>query len=176
MPPSTAVPLDAGLRATVVLRDGSRVIVRPVARADAPLVHDFLERLSVDSLRLRFFGIPSIDWATWWAVDVDYADRYALVAIAGPDVVGHGAYVRIDATHAEVAFVVADAWQGHGLATIMLSRLADVAEAHGIATFVAEVLPYNERMLAVFRDSGFPVRLHHPNGASELELELELPR
>jgi RimJ/RimL family protein N-acetyltransferase len=158
----------------VVLRDGSTVHVRPVLATDAPRVHAFFEGLSVESLRLRFFGLPSLDWATRWAVDVDYADRYALVATAGPlhAIIAHGAYLRIDRQHAEVAFVVADAWQGHGIATIMLSRLAVVAEDHGISAFVAEVLPYNERMLAVFRDSGFPVKLRTRSAVTDCELEL----
>jgi acetate---CoA ligase (ADP-forming) len=151
------------------------VLVRPVAAIDAPLIHAFLERLSVEFLRLRFFGIPSPDWATRWAVEVDDADRYALVATAGEEIVAHGAYVRIDTTHAEVAFVVADAWRGHGVATIMLNRLARVAAAHGITCFVAEVLPYDQRMLDVFRDSGFPVQLRARDDATELELELALP-
>ena len=40
----------------------------------------------------------NLDWAVEWATDVDYADRYALIATTGPDqtIVGHGAYIRID--------------------------------------------------------------------------------
>jgi len=161
----------------VVLRDGSSVLIRPVVAGDAPGVHAFFEGLSVESLRMRFFGLPSLDWATRWAVDVDYSDRYALVATAGAaqTIIAHGAYMRIDENHAEVAFVVADAWQGHGIATIMLSRLATVAEDHGITAFTAEVLPYNNRMLAVFRDSGFPVKLHTRSAVTNLELELGSP-
>jgi GNAT superfamily N-acetyltransferase len=40
-----------------------------------------------------------------------------------------------------VAFLVANDFQGHGISTIMLAHLAAAAEEHGIATFVAEVLP-----------------------------------
>jgi RimJ/RimL family protein N-acetyltransferase len=164
----------AGQDRPAVLRDGSTVHVRPVVATDAPRIHAFFEALSVESLRLRFFGLPSLDWATRWAVDIDYADRYALVATAGRThaIIAHGAYMRIDEKHAEVAFVVADAWQGHGIATILLSRLAVVAEDHGISVFVAEILPYNERMLAVFRESGFPVRLRTASAVTDLELEL----
>jgi GNAT superfamily N-acetyltransferase len=158
----------------VVLRDGSTVVVRPVVAGDAPQVRSFLEGLSVESLRLRFFGLPSLDWVTSWAVDVDYADRYALVATTGAahTIVAHGAYMRIDETHAEVAFVVADAWQAHGIATIMLSRLATVAADHGLSVFTAEILPYNTQMLAVFRDSGFPVKFRTRRAVTDLELEL----
>ncbi len=49
---------------------------------------------------------------TTWSVDVDYADRYALVAETGEPprvIVAHAAYVRDRADRAEVAFLVADA-------------------------------------------------------------------
>ena len=59
----------------------------------------------------------------------------------------HAAYVRTGPDRAEVAFMVADAWQGHGIATIMLGHLAAAAEEHGIAVFTAEVLPSNHRMI-----------------------------
>jgi len=68
----------------------------------------------------------------------------------------HGAYIRIDADRAEVAFVVTDAWQGHGHRNDPARELAAVAKEHGIVVFKAEVLPYNHRMIEVFRDSGFP--------------------
>jgi acetyl coenzyme A synthetase (ADP forming)-like protein len=158
--------------ADVALRDGSTLHVRPVVAADAPAMRRFFEALSLESIGLRFFGVPNFDWATKWAVETDEAERYALVATAGPGhlIVAHGAYVRIDGERAEVAFVVADAWQGHGIATIMLGQLAAAAQAHGITAFSAEVLPGNHRMIGVFRDSGFPVELRSRGDVIEVEL------
>jgi acetyl coenzyme A synthetase (ADP forming)-like protein len=168
---------DAPDRAVdVALRDGSTLRVRPVAPADAPAVRSFFEALSLESIGLRFFGAPNVDWITKWAVDVDYADRYALVATSGPaqDVVGHGAYVRIDSERAEVAFVVADEWQGYGIATIMLGQLAAAAQEHAISVFTAEVLPRNHRMIDVFRHSGFPVELHVRGDVIDVEFPTSL--
>jgi acyl-CoA synthetase (NDP forming)/RimJ/RimL family protein N-acetyltransferase len=160
----------------VALRDGSTLHVRPVVAADAPAMRRFFEGLSLESIGLRFFGVPNFDWATKWAVETDDAERYALVATAGPGhvIVAHGAYVRIDGERAEVAFVVADAWQGHGIATIMLGQLAAAAQAHGITAFSAEVLPGNHRMIGVFRDSGFPVELRSRGDVIEVELPTSL--
>jgi len=146
----------------VVLRGGSTLQLRPVRPSDAPAMRAFFEKLSPESIGLRFFGVPNVDWVTKWAVDVDRDDRYALVATAGTEhaIVAHGAYVcGGGADRAEVAFVVADAWQGQGIATIMLGQLAAAAAEEGITVFVAEVLPNNHRMIDVFRDSGFPIEL-----------------
>ena len=150
--------------------------VRPIRTDDGPAIHEFLEGLSIRSIGYRFFGAVNLDWATSWTVDVDYSDRFGLVAEGGRPygIVAHAAYVRIDATRAEVAFLVADAWQGRGISTILLAHLAQVAERHGISTFVAEVLPHNHRMIDVFRQSGFPVELHSTPDALEIELPTSL--
>ena len=67
---------DAPDRAVdVALRDGSTLRVRPVAPSAALAMRGFFEALSVESLGLRFFGAPSVDWITMWAGDVDHADR-----------------------------------------------------------------------------------------------------
>jgi acetyl coenzyme A synthetase (ADP forming)-like protein len=168
---------DAPDRAVdVALRDGSTLRVRPVAPGDAPAMRAFFEALSLESMGLRFFGAPNVDWITKWAVDVDYSSRYALVATSGPGqaIVGHGAYIRIDAQRAEVAFVVADQWQGYGIATIMLGQLAAAAQEHGISVFTAEVLPRNHRMIDVFRSSGFPVELHSRGEVIDVEFPTSL--
>jgi acetate---CoA ligase (ADP-forming) len=160
----------------VALRDGKSIHIRPAQEADRIAIRAFFEHLSSESLWFRFLGSPSLDWVTNWSVDVDYADRYALVATAGPDrsIVAHGAYSRTDADHAEVAFVVADAWQQHGIATIMLAHLAAAARQHQISAFVAWVAPANHRMVQVFRDSGFPVQVRARDGLIEVKLPTSL--
>jgi acetyl coenzyme A synthetase (ADP forming)-like protein len=162
--------------ADVVLRDGSTVHVRPVRAGDEPQIRAFLDGLSRESIGFRFFGAPNLDWVTAWSVDVDYADRYALVAISGaaPAIIAHGAYVRTGKDRAEIAFVVADAWQGQGIATILLAHLASIAERHGIATFTGEVLPHNHRMIEVLRESGFPVDMRSTPDAIAIELPTSL--
>jgi RimJ/RimL family protein N-acetyltransferase len=58
--------------------------------------------------------------------------------------------------NAEVAFTVADDFQGRGLGSTLFRRLAQLARARGITAFEAEVLKSNERMLRVFERSGLP--------------------
>ncbi len=168
----TTHPYPRSCEVDVALRDGSTVRVRPVAVTDRPAVETFLHALSPASIGFRFFGQIDLDWVASWSTDVDYADRYALVASTGADqaIIAHGAYIRSGPDRAEVAFTVADAWQGHGIATIMLGHLAAAAEEHGIAVFTAEVLPSNHHMIQVFRDSGYAVALRSGDGVIEIEL------
>src|SRR5689334_23014253 len=160
----------------IVLRDGATAHVRPVRAGDGPAIRSFLLAASPEAIGFRFFGTPNIDRAVSWAADVDYADRFGLVVEAGAEhvIVAHAVYVRMNATRAEVAFLVTDAWQGHGIATILLAHLAEVARQHCISTFVADVLPHNHRMVDVFRQSGFPVELRSQPGVLEVELPTSL--
>jgi acetyl coenzyme A synthetase (ADP forming)-like protein len=160
--------------ADVVLRDGSTVHVRPIRADDKPQIQEFLEALSPESIGFRFFGAPSLTWVTKWSLDVDYADRFALVAVSGDSIIAHAAYIRTRGQRAEVAFLVADAWQGHGIATILLAHLASIAQQHDIITFTAEVLPHNHRMIDVFRQSGFPVDMRSTPDAIAIEFPTSL--
>jgi acetate---CoA ligase (ADP-forming) len=153
----------------IALRDGATAHMRPIRLEDEAAVRAFLEGLSPESIGFRFFGSPSLKWATRWSLDVDYADRFGLVAVTGdpPVVVAHATYARMNERKAEVAFLVADAWRERGISTILLAHLAEVADHHGITTFVAEVLPHNHRMIGVFRASGFPVDMRSTPDATD---------
>jgi acetate---CoA ligase (ADP-forming) len=158
----------------VTLRDGSTVRVRPIRAGDRDAMLAFLGSLSVESLGFRFFsGGVNLEALADWAVDVDYADRYGLVAVRGGEgrIVGHGSYTTLtQPARAEVALAIADELQGQGLGTILIAHLAEAAEEHGIALFEAEVLPDNHRMIEVFRESGFPVATSSAPGSIHVEL------
>ena len=86
---------------------------------------------------------------------VDHYDREALVAVDGLEIVAVGRYDRLPGTaDAEVAFVVTEAWQGHGVGTLLLDDLASRARAAGVDRFVAYTLYENHRMRQLFRRLG----------------------
>ncbi len=82
--------------------------------------------------------------------------------------------MRGEGTSAEVAFAIADDYQGHGLATVLLAHLAAHAHARGVTTFTASVLPENHRMIDVFRESGFPVEVASAVDVVTVRLPTEL--
>jgi acetyl coenzyme A synthetase (ADP forming)-like protein len=160
--------------ATIVLRDGSTLTIRPVRAEDATDLARFFTDLSLESRVFRFFAaVANADSSIQTMVDVDYTTRYGLVAVAGvkPQIVGHAMYVAIGPRTAEMALAVADAYQGRGLGTILLGQLAEAATAAGFDMFEAVVLPENYRMLQMLRESGFPVRARSEPG----EVHAELP-
>ena len=169
--------MTALAEADVVLRDGSTAHVREAGPADVDALARFIRGLSADSSALRFFtGGVNVDAMARWSAGDDRLGGLALVATIGPgdDIVAQARYVPQGADSAEIAFAVADAWQGHGIATILLAHLGRHASTQGITRFTATVLPANHRMIRMFRESGFPVDVHTRPGALEITLPTAL--
>ena len=156
--------------ATVVdvgLRDGSTVRVRQVRPDDSGALTTFLQALSPDAQRYRFFGSIDLEGAARAMAAGGGPGDYGLVALTGvPErIIGHAQFLREPGRPvAEVAFTVADAFQGRGLGTLLLAHLAERAQAQGIEVFDAEVMSGNHRMVGVFRASGFPVLMRSESG------------
>ena len=158
----------------VVLTDGGTAHIRPIRPDDLEQLRALHGRLSPESIYYRFFSpIPRVpEPQLHRLVEVDYRDRFALVAVLDAQVVAVVRYDRKDDTGAEVALVVEDDQQRRGLATVMLEHLAAVARSNGIDRFDAETLPDNRRMLDVFRHAGFAVTSHFDDGVIDISFPL----
>jgi acyl-CoA synthetase (NDP forming)/RimJ/RimL family protein N-acetyltransferase len=182
--PADRVPDAAGYpsawEADVVLQDGTTTHVRPIRPDDSDALQAFHIGQSERSTYLRFFAplarLPERDLAR--LVTVDHVDRVALVAVAAgldgtEQIIGVARYDRIGADEAEVAFNVSDAHQGRGLGSVLLEHLAAAARERGVRRFVAEVLPQNGRMIAVFKDAGYVVRQRTEDGIVAVGFDID---
>jgi GNAT superfamily N-acetyltransferase len=164
-------PVESGDR--INLDDGTEAVVRPISSTDAQALLRFHGELSAGSIRLRYF-YPHADLSAEEVAhftQVDGVARVALVVEQAGRLIAVGRYDRLDDHKvAEVAFVVADAFQRHGLATMLLQHLAKAARSVGITRFTAEVLAENRAMLSVFHDAGFPTESNTEYGTVELTM------
>jgi RimJ/RimL family protein N-acetyltransferase len=162
---------------TVTLRDGSRVLVRPIAPGDKPAMRIAFRRLSAHSRELRFLAykkrLTNADLA--YFSEVDHSDHEALVAVdaRNGDIVGIARYVRLpgDGHAAEPAVMVVDDWQGRGVGTVLMRRLADRAQDEGIRRFEAQALSENHRVIELFKKIG-RLDVRHERGIAELLVAL----
>jgi RimJ/RimL family protein N-acetyltransferase len=132
------------------LRDGTRVLLRPIEPADKDRLTVALGRLSEETIRRRFlaakprFSTRELRYLT----EIDGRDHIAIVAVLADDpesIIAVARCVRlrdVPAT-AEFAIVVGDPMQGRGLGTLMARTLADAARAAGIRRFAATMLSDN---------------------------------
>jgi RimJ/RimL family protein N-acetyltransferase len=190
----TELPRDvARLEGPLHLHDGSVVHVRAIRADDDERLRAFHRQLSPDAIMFRFFHmlpeLPTQD--AEYFTHLDYVNRMALLATTGMQaseasetmgeaqdaevILGVVRYDRVGDTAAEVAFVVADRWQGHGIATALLHRLAAYARTKGFTTFVAITMGNNARMIEVLRNSGFPLTVQYSEGTLEVQLDITTP-
>lgn len=130
---------------------GRRVWLRLLQPGDADLIRSFFWRLSSETIYRRFFSPIRLPNETLLKrlVDVDHCDREALIALDDEGIVGVARYGTGSTASHEVAVVVADDWQGRGLGTLLIRRLAHIARLRGIARFHATMLGDNRRAQAL---------------------------
>ena len=164
--------------AVETLRDGRRVEIgalRPDDRADLLAA---VGRVGARSLFRRFFAAKRgfTEQEIAFFVNVDFVDHVALVAAVEEDgrpvIVGGARYVVARPGTAEVAFAVVDEMQGHGIGAALMRHLAGLARDAGLDELVAEILPDNLPMLAVFERSGFRVTLRRTPEVVHVALSL----
>lgn len=158
---------------SVLLKDGSSIILRPIKSEDAVRWLEFVARLSPRTKYMRFQHKQPEGGDLKEAIrfcTVDYRNSFAFIAnvIREPhsDIVAVGRYYRLPDGHtAQIDLVVEDDYQGRGLGTAILEQLIITARDNGIDAFEADVLGDNQEMMAVFKNYGFHI-------ASELRQNL----
>lgn len=149
------------------------VLVRPLEAGDADALRQLFLRLSPSTRHLRFFQAiqePSPAVLHHLAT-VDHHVREALAAVVDGQIIGVARYDRLkdDPDRAEMAVVVEDAWQGHGVGVRLMRELSERALAEGVKSFTASVLGENRRMLDLVRTMAPQRHVSIDHGVWEVE-------
>jgi acetyltransferase len=141
---------------------GTPVLIRPMRNDDMPLEADFVRHLSRLS-RYQRFMVTLNELPPAKLENLSHVDQQHHVALVAETLrqgeralAGVVRYV-VDAagTGCEFAVAIDDAWQGSGLAGILMHGLMAVARSRGLATMEGLVLRANDRMLKLARQLGF---------------------
>jgi len=159
--------LTAALPRNIVLDDGGEITIRGIQPEDAGIEQAFVRSLSMASKQKRFF-FPVKELSPKMLHEFthsQYPDNWALIATvqdSGLETeIGVARYAPSrGAPGSEFAVVVADAWQGRGVATHLMLELLGVAEPAGIKLIEGIVLRENRRMLAFIERLGFVAQAH----------------
>jgi len=144
---------------------GTEVTFRPAKPVDDRRIQEHFYTLDKADVIARFFyektrflrdDVENI-------IETDYIRNLTLLAITGEfgfgSVIGIGAYMlEKKRNFAEVAFSVSKPWQGKGIATLLLSKLAEAAKNNGVSGLVAYTEPYNRGMIQLFHR--LPGKIH----------------
>ncbi len=160
-------PYPSHLKSTFQAKDGTVVTVRPIRPEDAQLEQDFVQALSPEARYMRFMNtIRELSPAQLTRLtQIDYDREMAFVATVAVDgeekEVGVARYAtNPDGESCEFAIVVADTWQGKGLARRLMGILIDTARSRGLKYMNGDYLAENSRMLAFVASLGFVLSTH----------------
>jgi len=147
---------------TVELRDGTKVLLRPVRPEDEPLYPPFLRKVTAEDLRLRFFAPVKEFGHTQIArfTQIDYARAMAFVAIeeSSGEMLGVGrVHLLTHSDTAEYAVLVRSDLKGRGLGWLLMQTLIEYARSEGIEALRGEVLAENTTMLRMCAELGFGI-------------------
>jgi acetyltransferase len=164
--------------------NGEQITIRPIRPDDEPMMVRLHEALSEQSVYRRYFGTVSLTQRTAHQrlirmCFIDYDREMALVAVRGDpqtgttEIIGVGRLVKTySSARAEVAFLVADRFQGKGLGTELVRQLLRIAPQEGIWEIFAETLSENEPMQRIFRKLGFRVKHNVEDQVTRAEISL----
>ena len=157
------------------LRDGRLISLRRLGADDADAVVALHRHLTDRDRYCRYVTLNPVHLDQLVSKLIEPANgQCALGAFDGDRLIGVASYTfSDDPSAAEIAIVVAHEYHSLGVGTALLEHLAQIARAHGIRRFVADVLAENHLMLMVFFDVGWPSK--RLNQGSVLHLEIELP-
>ena len=167
-----------------ILRDGRSIYLRALRTDDQHCLLELFSQLSPRSVYFRFFRFKK--WLTEGELaqftNLDFVKEAALIAAFRDGdrerIIGVGRYVALEENdgprRAEVAFAVADAFQGKGVGTLLLEHLAVIARRNGIAEFGADVLEENSRMIEVITSIGFRVERCQGSGVVHFSFPTDL--
>jgi len=174
-------PYPSQWEGQLALRDGSRVVVRPMRPEDEPMVGDFFKRVTADDLRLRFFHAVKDFSHSFIArlTQLDYARAMAFVALDPKTGEMMGA-VRLHSDslyeNAEYAILLQSDLKGKGLGWALMQLLIRYARSEGLKRLSGQVLTENAMMLSMCRELGFITTTDaSDHGVVDVVLDLRSP-
>ncbi|MBD3648822.1 MAG: GNAT family N-acetyltransferase [Pseudomonadales bacterium] len=142
--------------------------IRTLWPSDREIEQEFVRGLSAQTRYYRFHsGVRELSPAMLERfINVNYPDEMALAATIEVDdrevLIGVARYMREPGKEtAEMAIVVADAWQAKGIGTRLLLDLRSCAIAAGVKRMNATVLSENRRMYELAKRLGYEVEPRH---------------
>jgi len=158
---------------------GREASIREARPADIPAIDAMHDRLSKQSLYLRYFASrkPSLESLEDQLLGPQGGGAAYVALSEGKqaEILGLAYYRQVpgEAGSAEPAVLVEDRFQGKGLGQALMEVLIRQARCQSIRSFKAYVLPENQRVLYMFTKQNLPVQRRYRDGLFELEMNLQ---
>jgi GNAT superfamily N-acetyltransferase len=163
----------------VLLRGGSQVRLRAAEPSDAPLVAALHARCSPQTRRARFLSptpqLPADELAELLGGEPERGAAVLAMTTDGGSAVGVATLATAPAGAARFAVLVEDAWQGRGLGTALVRRIADTAAERGALELVGIARPDADEVTRLLRRAGLRPSAEPLRGEVRLRAPLPTP-
>ncbi len=165
------------------MKDGEKVLIRPIRPEDEPLIVDFHQKLSERSVYMRYFQPLKLSQRTAHErltriCFIDY-DREMALAVERKTPEGKREIIsvsRMSKLHgrneAELAVIVRDEFQAKGLGTELYRQMISIAKDEKLARVNAVMLGDNHEMRSMVQKLGFKIKTDLEENLVEAELAL----
>lgn len=177
-------PYPKELEEAATLRNGRKVVLRPIRPEDEAAHHAFINQLSDDDLRMRFFGsvrrdFDHKDMARFTQIDYDREMAFiasGLTETGLPETLGVvRAAAKPDNTEAEFAIIVRSDQKGTGLGSMLFQKMIDYTRGRGTKHLAGQTLVENKAMQGLARKFGFSIKINSEEELVDMVLDLSAP-
>jgi RimJ/RimL family protein N-acetyltransferase len=145
-----------------VLKDGTKVVLRPLQKDDRDKLLDFFHRVSDQDLMFLRSDVRDPAVIDDWVNHIDLRKVFPLIAEVDGKIVGdatlHMRRVGWKRHLGNVRIVVAKDYQGKGLGTFLINELIDLAAEFGLEKLIAEIHLLSTAALSAFKKAGFSAK------------------
>jgi len=149
---------DLIYRQVITMRDGARVLLRPLVKTDLQALIDFFVPVSEEERRYMRHNVNDPKLISSWVENIDYDRVFPLVAVSGERIVGNATlhFNEGPARHrAEMRIFLAKDFKHRGLGSKLLQALIDIARRRNIYLVEVQVVADNVEVVKAFQKVGF---------------------
>ncbi|MFO8082889.1 MAG: GNAT family N-acetyltransferase [Desulfobacterales bacterium] len=178
--PESAHLYPSDIATSHVFEKDMNVRFRAIKPSDEEGMRRLFYRSSDEAVYTRYFSplktMPHSRMQEY--VNIDYSNTLSIVGLTGEpgngQIIAEARFVRQkNNSYADVAFMVDEQYQNHGIAGYMYKVLVRLARERGIKGFTADILASNKAMLKVFEQSGHVVHVKVESGVYYIKILFE---
>jgi acetyltransferase len=170
-------PYPTQLEKMITLKDGRKVLMRPIKPEDEPKHAAFIHKVSKEDLYKRFFtDVGEFNHESLAAfTQIDY-DREMAFVVEEPngDILGVArAMITPDNSDAEFAVLIRSDQKGLGLGKVLMTNIINYCRKRNTKQISGMTMPTNQGMLNLAKRLGFAISIDFEDGTADMVLILE---
>ncbi|MGF1719239.1 bifunctional acetate--CoA ligase family protein/GNAT family N-acetyltransferase [Vibrio kyushuensis] len=172
-------PYPVEMEEALVLKDQTKILLRPILPEDEPLHAEFIHNVSKEDLYKRFFSdVGEFNHeALANFTQIDYDREMAFVAVSNadgnPSIIGVSrALINHQNSDAEFAILIRSDLKGNGLGKVLMGKVIEYCRDKGTTQISGMTMPTNRGMLTLAQKLGFEVDIQFSDGTADMVMKL----